>query len=291
MTERPKGLFGRETPILAWDVANLAWRSYHRFKHLTRRDEHPSGHVFGATRTILAMVKKQPENPILWFALEGYSTLRRKIFPGYKANRQKRNFDPTSEIEGLVKLFPGVTFYHPGLEADDLLAMMTNPELRGTKPITLITGDHDLWKFSGKPKVTVWNKDHAVDPIEIAATFGVTTGACVPLIKALFGDESDNLPSASKQTRQQEIRELVEKNRLTNPKQLRSCLSELSVKVRVRLEKDWDTLRRNWQVVKLSTQVDPKVIRQEGPGSPDALVEYLREFECKSLYEEVRRLW
>jgi DNA polymerase-1 len=291
MTERPKGLFGRETPILAWDVANLAWRSYNKFKHLTRKDKHPSGHVFGVTRSILAMVKKQPERPVLWFALEGYSSRRRRIFPEYKANRQKRNFDPVAEIEALVKLMPGVTFYHPGLEADDLLAMMTNPELRGSKPVTLVTGDHDLWKFVGKPGVTVWNKDHAVDPIEVAATFGVSRGKCITLIKALFGDTSDNIPSASHQTRQQEIRDLVEELGLTNLKQLRASLSKLSSKVRTRLENDWDTLDRNWKVVKLSTKVDPKVTRQAGPKTPGPLIEYLRGFECRSLYEEVKRLW
>ena len=291
MSERQKGLFGREPTILAWDVANLAWRSYHKFKHLSRRDGHPSGHIFGATRTILALVKKQPEIPILWFALEGQPTRRRKIFPAYKANRPERNFNPVAEVEELVKLMPGTTFFHADLEADDLLAQMTHPELRGSKQIMLVTGDYDLWKYAGKPGVTVWAKDHAVDPIEIAAIFGVTTGKCVPLIKALFGDTSDNLPSASHQTRQQEIRELIEKRGLTNPKELRACLSELPSKIQVRLEKDWDTLKRNWQVVKLSNKRDPTVKRQKGPESPEPLVEYLRKYECKSLYEEVTRLW
>jgi DNA polymerase-1 len=285
-----KSLFGRQAPILAWDVANLAWRCYHKFKNLTWKDN-PSGHVFGATRTILALYKKQPVPPILWFALEGRSEKRLKIFPDYKANRPQRNFNPIADIEKLVRLMPGVVFHHPKWEADDLLAMMTNKKVRNDKPIIIVTGDHDLWKYVGKAGVTVWNKDHAVDPIEISSIFGVTKGGCIPLIKALFGDPSDNLPPASKQTRQQEIRDLIEEKGLTNLKQLRASLPDLSPKVSARLEKDWEIVQRNWKVVKLSSKLNSEVQQYKGPKSYEPLVEYLRKFGCKSLYEEIKLLW
>lgn len=287
-------LFGKEAPILAIDVANIAHRAYHANKHLSigsGADEQPTGHVYGSVKILLPLIKrwtKRDQRPELWWALEGSPMRRQKIYPEYKANRE-RNFEPYPEVRKLVLKMPGRAFYHPRLEADDLLACMT--AMRGKRDIVLITTDRDLWQFVGCPGIKVWCKDHVVQTAELVATFGVESHRAVAMAKALFGDTTDNIPSAFKGMRHEPMLNLINENEIYTPKALREHLPGLPEKAQEKIDKLWDHLERNWKLVKLPAKPIKGIRFKEGPENPDPLVAFLEEFQCKSLYDPVKELW
>lgn len=290
------GLFSTDPPILAVDVANMAHRAYHANKHLSigsGADEQPTGHVYGSVKILLPLIKKFSKGgrlPTLWWALEGSPARRQEIYPEYKANRE-RNFEPYPEVRQLTLKFPGRAFYHPRLEADDVLAVMTHPDVRGkTQDIVLVTMDRDLWQFVGRPHVKVWYKDHVVQVAEMVARFGVYHCRSVALVKALFGDTTDNVPPAFPGLKHQPLLNLINEHEIFNPAAFQAHVEELPSKAADRIVAEWETLERNWKLVKLPSKA--RGLRtKDGPANPDALVAYLEQFKCKSLYDPVRVLW
>ncbi len=289
-------LFAKDPPILAVDVANIAHRAYHANKHLSigsGDDARPTGHVYGSVKILLPLIKrytKKGKQPELWWALEGSPERRQKIYPEYKAGRE-RNFEPYPEVRKLVLRFPGRAFYHPKLEADDMLALMTHRGMRGKRDIVLVTTDRDLWQFVGHAGIKVWCKDHVVQTAEMVATFGVHTWRSVAMAKALFGDTTDNVPPAFKGMRHKPMLDLINEQEICSPADLKHHLHELPEKAQERIEKEWDNLERNWRLVKLVANPNMKIRDRQGPDTPDRLVSYLETFKCKSLYEPVRELW
>jgi 5'-3' exonuclease len=289
-------LFAKDPPILAVDVANVAHRAYHANKHLSigsGDDETPTGHVYGSVKILLAVIKKYTKGgkqPVLWWALEGSPERRRKIYPGYKAGRE-RNFEPYPEVRKLVLRFPGRAFYHPKLEADDMLALMTHPGMRGKRDIVLVTGDQDLWQFVGRPGVKVYAKDHAVSTAEMVAKFGVHSSKSVALVKALFGDTSDKVPPAFPGMKHKPLLDLINEHEIRSPVGLGEYLTDLPEKTQARITKLWADLERNWKLVKLIANPNLKFKTRPGPETPDRLVAYLEAFKCKSLYDPVKELW
>jgi len=289
-------LFSKEAPILAIDVANLAHRAYHANKYLSvgsEEDRKPTGHVYGSVKMLLSLIRrwtKGGKQPYLWWALEGKSTRRKKIYPEYKANRT-RSFDPYAEVRKLVLKFPGLAYYHSQREADDILAMMTHPQLREKRDIILVTTDRDMWQFVGQPGVKVWCKDHIVQPSEMISAFGVESYRSVALIKALFGDPSDNIPPAFKGMRHKPMLDLINQHEVYTPKALQSYVHELPEKAQEKISTLWNNLERNWDLVKLPKRPNPKIQIRKGPSNSNKLVAYLKKFQCKSLYAEVMELW
>jgi 5'-3' exonuclease len=289
-------LFAKDPPILAVDVANLAHRAYHANKHLSigsGDDKQPTGHVYGSVKILLPLIKrftKKGEMPTLWWALEGKPTRRQKIYPGYKAGRE-RDFEPYPAVRKLVLRMPGRAFYGSVMEADDILAMMTHKDTRGTRDLVMFTGDQDLWQFIGRPGVKVWAKDHVVQMAEVVAKFGVHTPRSLALAKALFGDTSDKVPPAFPSMKHKPLLDLINEREIFTPEAFRRHLVELPEKMQARIKKLWPDLERNWRLVKLTSKLNPNVKVKEGPDSPDRLVAYLEQFKCKSLYDPARELW
>lgn len=289
-------LFAKDPPILAVDVANIAHRAYHANKHLSigsGDDKKPTGHVYGSVKILLSVIKKytkKGKRPELWWALEGSPVRRQKIYPGYKAGRE-RNFEPYPEVRKLVLRFPGRAFYHPRLEADDMLALMTHPGLRGKRDIVLVTGDQDLWQFVGWQGIKVYAKDHAISTAEMVAKFGVNSSKSVALVKALFGDTSDKVPPAFPGMKHKPLLDLINEHEIRSPVGLGEYLDDLPEKAQARIKKLWADLERNWKLVKLVADPNMKFKTRQGPTSPDKLVAYLEAFKCKSLYDPVKELW
>ncbi|NIT79719.1 MAG: hypothetical protein GWN58_33730 [Anaerolineae bacterium] len=289
-------LFAKDPPILAVDVANIAHRAYHANKHLSigsGDDARPTGHVYGSVKILLPLIKrytKKGQQPELWWALEGSPERRRRIYPEYKAGRE-RNFEPYPEVRKLVLRFPGQAIYHPKLEADDILALMVREAEGLGRDIVLVTTDRDLWQFVGRQQVKVWCKDHVVNLAEVVATFGVNSNRSVALAKTFFGDTTDNIPPAVKGMRHKPILDLINDNEIFNLDDFKEYIQDLPERIQDKLERHWDAVERNWKLVQLAKKAGSRLRTRTGPDNPDRLVAYLETFKCKSLYEPVRELW
>lgn len=276
------------TPILAVDVYNLAHRALNAYSNLTAEGK-PSGHVYGFVRMLLSYCKKHGTHDV-WYALEGIPEARKKLLPEYKANRPHNHSKLLDEIRELVYLLPGQVWYNPGLEADDILAMMTHKEKRGDRPLIIVTSDRDLYQFVGRDGVMVYNKDHIVDEVEVRANFDVAPRS-VALVKAVFGDTGDNVKPAIPFLKRAPVLEFIENKQLKTIDDLREHCNELPPAIHSKIDEHWKDIDRNWKVVKLRTKFVTGTTITPGPKSPLRLLNFLKKFHVKSLYEPVKELW
>jgi 5'-3' exonuclease len=234
------------------------------------------------------------QHPKLWFALEGEkgSDERRKIYPDYKGNRKPRNFDPYAEVEQMVRYMNGVTMGHPLLEADDVLAQMAHPKLRKDRRLLIVTGDRDLWVYVGRKNVGIWLKDHVVDVIEVGAEFGIDNPRALPLVKALFGDTSDNIKSAVARMRHEPILNLINEWDAVSLADFKDkVIPQLPGKTQVKVREGWGKLVTNWKCVRLHSKPMDALQKKKGPPNRRRLLNYLKEFQCKSQYDKIKILW
>lgn len=286
-------MFGAKPCILAVDVANLAHRAYHANKHLKTRSGTRSGHVYGSAKVLLGLITKFTRGgkaPKLWFALDGRPTRRLKLYPDYKGNRGEREFEPVPDVVKLVRCFPGVVFEHDALEADDILSILTHKSYRKGRDLILFTTDRDLWRNVGRSGVKVYARDHFVDPLELIATFGVKDRRAVTLVKALFGDSSDNVKPAVPRMRKKPVLDVINAHGLRTLDDVQNHLSDFPANIQTKLTEHWDDLARNWKVVRLPLKPRP-MTRSKGPKTAEELVAFLESFQCKSLLEPAEKLW
>jgi DNA polymerase-1 len=252
-------LFGSPSPVLAIDVANLAWRAAYSpgYSRMKLASGTPSGHVFGSFKMISSLPKGEK-----WFALEGRPSKRLKLYPGYKANRDRSAADgevpnPFPDVANLVKQLPGQSWYHPHREADDLIALMCGMRTDQNLPITVVSNDKDLWQLIRPGLVEVWNSKakRIVSPSDIKETFGVSNPRSIPVVKALFGDSSDNIPPCAARIIKKPVLELIESQNITSLSNLLETLPVLKPeKTRDKILDGEEQLKVNYKLVKLRTK-------------------------------------
>lgn len=183
--------------VLAIDVSNLGWRSAYAHDSLYTRDGRRSGHVYGSIRSLMGVLENELESGkwCLCFCCDGKDAkmARQAKVPSYKANRDSSRWNPISEVEEVLRFIPGLHIKQEGKEGDDALAWVVQ-KCSSTRPVVLLTGDMDLWALIG-PNVKVFspNLKRYVTQEDVVEHYGITHCTNIPLCKALFGDQSDNI--------------------------------------------------------------------------------------------------
>ena len=132
----------------------------------------------------------------------GKSDWRLKLYPDYKAGRVKGDIDITSYREQLKMLrealeLLGVTqFGVQGVEADDLLGILSRKYYNEGKKVLILSGDRDMWQLvlDNDPGIVVIKPpdNEILTEKEVITIMGVEPKQ-VPDFKALVGDKSDNI--------------------------------------------------------------------------------------------------
>jgi 5'-3' exonuclease len=286
--------------IVAFDVANIAFRAAFRFKKYSTPQGRFSGHIFGTFRIINGMKKRferQGKRVTLWFALEGGALQRTKLLPEYKANRRGANSKPPQilkDVYQLVKAFPGVTWRHPKLEADDVLSRVTHPSVLQGRKIVIVSKDHDLWQLLYDPAVSIYYDKEVLTHIHVTAKYGLRNPKAFALYKALFGDTSDNIPAAAPNLIKTGIVDLINEKKIKDPSDLYEAIhqpTKLTAKTCEKLFANWENLERNWKIVRLRRKGKIKPQRLQGPDNPGQLLSLLKTFACNSLLRDAEQLW
>lgn len=169
---------------------------------LTTKAGIATGPFLRAFRMLHSLRKRRPGR--LVFCFEGGEQKRYDIHPGYKESRRVTPPIPGSEPgTSLVDQFlPHVTamvqhmrctFVTPrAAEADDAIYswIKDHPE----RAHVVLSTDRDLWYLLKYPQVVVLNSEgDGVTPDKVRSTYHVPPSR-IPLMKALFGDNSDCIP-------------------------------------------------------------------------------------------------
>ncbi|MCL2092840.1 MAG: DNA polymerase I [Treponema sp.] len=212
------------------DAYGLIYRSY--FAFLSRPLINPQGKnvsaLFGFTRTLLSLIDEgapwpYPANgsqeaaegllkkPLLLAAAfdSPGPTFRHKIYPEYKATRQKAPDDLHAQVPLVEELLGALgipSLRAEGFEADDIIATLAIKCQAEDRPCFILSSDKDLLQLVGKGTwelrpIKMSDRSETqkglpyqlVGPDEVKAEWGVSPDKVLDLL-SLTGDSSDNIP-------------------------------------------------------------------------------------------------
>ncbi|NQT58470.1 MAG: DNA polymerase I [Bacteroidetes bacterium] len=187
--------------FLVVDGYALIYRSYFAFINRPIRDS--SGRnvsvVFGFFRTLFALLKEYKPEYIAVAMDSKTPTFRHKMYPEYKATRDKTPDDLRSQIPLVEKALNGAgvsCLRQNGLEADDLIATLAHNCRMDGMECLILTGDKDLMQLIGDSVFMlrpVKGEYIRFDAQTVYDHLGVRPDQVVDYL-SLIGDASDNIP-------------------------------------------------------------------------------------------------
>jgi len=189
-------------PLFLLDSYGIIYRSY--FAFISRplrnaRGENVSA-AFGFFRTLFQLWDQcKPTAFAAVFDSRG-PTFRHRMYPEYKANRQKTPEDLFSQIplvEEALGLLGVPLLRADGYEADDIIATLAERCRAEGRQCFVVSGDKDLLQLVGGPvRALRPDKERGfamIGPSEVEAEWGIGPELMLDYL-SLTGDSSDNVP-------------------------------------------------------------------------------------------------
>ncbi len=257
MTE-PAGEGGEgPAPLFLLDAMSLAYRAYFALpSDLSTATGTVTNALFGFVSMLVNVVRDhRPGALAVAFDLPG-DTFRHDLVADYKGGRAATpddlvpQFDMIRAVLGALNV-PCVGV--PGYEADDVLATLATEARDRGHDVVVVTGDRDCFQLVEDPHVRVlYNRkgvsDYALyDEDGIVARTGLPPDR-YPLLAALRGDQSDNLPGVPGVGDKTAARLLRDYGDLDT---LYAHLDDLTPKLRANLAAHVDQVRANAAVTPL----------------------------------------
>ena len=186
------------------DAYALIFRAYYAFinRPMTNSKGLNTSAIFGFTRSLLEILKKNnPSHIAVAFDL-GRVTFRTELYPAYKANRDEAPEDirkSTPYIKEIIKALNIPILEMPNYEADDIIGTVAKKAEKAGFTTFMVTPDKDYGQlvsdriFMYKPKKGE-NDIEILGEKEICAQYGISSPTQLIDILALWGDSSDNIP-------------------------------------------------------------------------------------------------
>jgi DNA polymerase-1 len=192
-----------EGPFFLLDGMSLVFRAYFALPpDLATRDGRVTNALHGFVSMLVNLVRDhRPSSLAVAFDLPG-GTFRDELVPDYKAGRAETpedllpQFSMVREVLGCLAV-PVVGV--PGFEADDVLATLATEARDRGCPVVVVTGDRDCLQLVEDPYVRVLYNRRGVSDYMLYDEAGIVERTGVrpdryPMLAALRGDPSDNLP-------------------------------------------------------------------------------------------------
>ena len=182
--------------LYIFDISNFIHRAYHVHKDLATPDGFPTGAIYGTFGMLFNFIKKyRPHNILVCYDACSIDSMRKAIYPEYKANRATTTAISAQEmiIRHMLYLMGITGIEMPGWEADDIIASAVK-QYRDTHDITIVTGDKDLLQLFG-PGVQILDtmKNMQYTQEDIDKKFNVQAHQISDFL-AIAGDTADNIP-------------------------------------------------------------------------------------------------
>ena len=193
--------------LLVVDAPSLLHRSHHARAHtrITDRSGRPAWALEGMVRQILEVIDGFAPDAVVFGLDDRTSSVRRDLYPDYKAGRADKHPDLVDQIDRAGALLDALglaTVTPDGLEADDVNASGAAWAGRNGWDCIIITSDRDAFAhISAHTKVLrVINGgiggSPLLNPQRLFAMYGVAAERYLEYA-ALRGDASDNLPGVN----------------------------------------------------------------------------------------------
>jgi DNA polymerase I len=187
-----------EPRLMLLDGHNLAYRSFHAIRDLSRSDGHPTNATFGFLRALDRL--RALWHPTHWCVIfdGGLPEARRSALPDYKAQRPPMP-DPLrlqlADIQSYLGLARVPWLRQDGEEADDLIATAVHAAAGGGARVQVVSSDKDLAQLctARVRLISPADCEHDLGPDGVEARLGVPPERVADWL-ALTGDTSDNIP-------------------------------------------------------------------------------------------------
>jgi DNA polymerase-1 len=192
-----------KSKLLLVDGHSLAYRAFHALP--VDKFHSPQGipvnAVYGLTSMLINLLAEHEPTHLAVCFDEGRNTFRKKLFPGYKANRAASPDEfkaQISLIRGLIDSFGVKSFSDNNYEADDLIATITKMAIDENIHTFIVTSDRDSFQLISDKSIVLYPKKGLSDVVqmneaELFNKYGLSPNQ-YPDFAALRGDPSDNLP-------------------------------------------------------------------------------------------------
>ena len=183
--------------ILLIDGMYLVFSSFYSHHAMRTLKGEPTGAVFGFISRVESLIQElQPGRLVVAFDSKE-KNFRRELYPEYKA---KRLLPP----EELIQQLPAIREYltgrgihfleKPGLEADDIIALLARRFAASGSEVLIFSADKDLFQLVAE-RIYIYHPKlkRKLDRGDVKEFFGVFPEQIVDYL-ALAGDASDNIP-------------------------------------------------------------------------------------------------
>jgi DNA polymerase-1 len=190
-----------EKTLLLVDGSSYLYRAFHALPELRNSKAEPTGAIYGVLNMLrkLAADYKAGARACV-FDAKG-KTFRDDDYPQYKANRAPMPDDLSLQVEPLreaVQALGWPVLVIDGVEADDVIATLTEQAKREGWRTVISTGDKDFAQLVGE-QVTLVNtmSNETLDIEGVKKKFGIPPEKFLDYL-TLIGDAIDNIPGIDK---------------------------------------------------------------------------------------------
>ncbi len=189
--------------LLVIDGNSIMNRAFYGIRTLTNSEGVNTNALYGFLTTLHRHMKEEGECRVAAaFDLKA-PTYRHELFRDYKAGRKPMPEELREQfpiIKQMLDALGIVRIEREGLEADDIIGILSRECSDDGEKCIIITGDRDAFQLADE-NVTVklattkqgGTQDEIYTPAEIREKYGLGTDSLIDL-KALMGDSSDNIP-------------------------------------------------------------------------------------------------
>ena len=185
------------------DGMALAYRAYFSFiaRPLINSKGVNTSAIYGFVTALMKILDDEKPDHIAVVFDTKEPTFRHRLFPAYKATRQKMPEDMASQMEKLkdvVRAFNTPLLELPGFEADDIIGTFARRAEKEGVVTMMVTGDKDFMQLIS-PAIRMYKPGKSGGEPEIVGEdgvrekFGVTPDRVIDVL-GLIGDKSDNVP-------------------------------------------------------------------------------------------------
>jgi len=249
-------------PLLLLDGMSLAFRAFFALPpDMATKDGVVTNAVYGFMSMLAVLAKdQQPSGIAVAFDLPG-GTFRDEMVADYKGGRDATPPELEPQFGIIVDLLGSLSIpvvSKVGFEADDVLATLASRARDEGRDVIVVTGDRDCFQLVEDPFVRVLYNRRGVSDYSLYDEAGIVerTGiepARYPLLAALRGDPSDNLPGVPGVGEKTAAKLLAQ---FRDFDELFSNLGGLTPKLRENLAANEELARRNASVMRLIRDVD-----------------------------------
>jgi DNA polymerase I len=248
--------------------------------------------VHGFTSMVVMLLRDQSPGGMAVAFDRPEPTFRDEIVPDYKGNRPETPdlLGPQFALVRQVLSAMGITMVEvPGFEADDVLATLATEARDAGRDVVVVTGDRDCFQLVEDPHVKVMYTRRGISDTVVYDEAGILERTGVParqypVLAALRGDQSDNLPGVPGVGEKTAARLVTSYGDLDG---IFSHVAEQTPKLRQSLADHEDTVRRNAAVIPLRRDVElPVGVGDLGLGGwdRDRVRDVFAELELKALW-------